>query len=134
MTERQHSPQWSGTDDYIASDDLTRIVDVAVALGRPLLIKGEPGTGKTLLAHSIAKSFDTDLLTWHVKSTTKAREGLYVYDAVQRLYDSRFQDKDVSDIGQYIKMGPMGQAFRADERVVLLIDEIEPDSKAMSRS
>ncbi|MGM0575778.1 MAG: AAA family ATPase [Myxococcota bacterium] len=117
--------EWRGTDDYIASDELTRIVNVAVTLGRPLLIKGEPGTGKTLLAESIARGLEMPLLTWHVKSTTKARDGLYVYDTVQRLYDSRFQDKDVSDITRYIELGPLGQSFAAPERVVLLIDEID---------
>lgn len=117
--------RWEGTNNYIASDALERIVNVAVALEKPLLIKGEPGTGKTLLAHSIAKGLGMPLLTWHVKSTTKARDGLYIYDAVQRLYDSRFNDKDVSDISQYIKLGPLGQAFDADERVVLLIDEVD---------
>ncbi len=117
--------RWAGTSNYIASDALERIVNVAVALERPLLIKGEPGTGKTLLAHSIADGLGMKLLTWNVKSTTKARDGLYVYDAVQRLYDSRFQDKDVSDISQYIDLGPLGQSFDAPERVVLLIDEID---------
>ncbi|MDP6943877.1 MAG: MoxR family ATPase [Myxococcota bacterium] len=125
MSTSEKTTGWTGTDDYIASDDLMRIVDVSVALGRPLLIKGEPGTGKTLLAHSVAKALGLELMTWHVKSTTKAREGLYVYDAVQRLYDSRFQDKDVSDIRQYIRMGPLGRAFQSQERVVLLIDEID---------
>lgn len=117
--------QWQGTSDYIASEDLQRIVNVAITLGRPLLIKGEPGTGKTLLAQSIARGLGMPLVTWHVKSTTTAKEGLYVYDTVQRLYDSRFEDKDVSDITQYIRYGPMGEAFRADKRVVLLIDEID---------
>lgn len=121
----QPKPAWSGTRDYIASEDLERIVNVAVALGRPLLIKGEPGTGKTLLARSIAEGLSMPLLTWHVKSTTKARDGLYVYDTVQRLHDSRFQDKDVSDISQYIHLGPLGRACAADERVVLLIDEVD---------
>ncbi|MEO1335567.1 MAG: MoxR family ATPase [Myxococcota bacterium] len=129
MTESGQVPgsmsEWRGTESYIAAEDLSRIVNVAVTLKRPLLIKGEPGTGKTLLAQSIAEGFGHRLLTWHVKSTTKARDGLYVYDTVQRLYDSRFQDKDVSDIKQYIHLGPLGQAFRADERVVLLIDEID---------
>ena len=125
MSERQESQGWQGTEDYIASDELRRIVDVSVTLERPLLIKGEPGTGKTLLAHSVAKALGMELIRWHVKSTTKAREGLYVYDAVQRLYDSRFQDKDVSDIRQYIRMGPLGRAFQSEERVVLLIDEID---------
>jgi MoxR-like ATPase len=116
---------WIGTASYIASLELQRIVNAAIALQKPLLIRGEPGTGKTLLASAVAEGLGLPLLTWHVKSTTKAREGLYVYDAVQRLYDSRFQDKDVSDIRQYIHYGPLGQAFRADARVVLLIDEID---------
>jgi MoxR-like ATPase len=116
---------WAGTRDYIASAELRRIVNVAIALGRPLLIKGEPGTGKTLLAASIAEGLGLRLLTWHVKSTSKARDGLYVYDTVQRLYDSRFHDKDVSDIRQYIQLGPLGQAFASKQRVVLLIDEID---------
>ena len=124
MTEA--TPQrWTGSADYIASEDLQRIVNVSIALARPLLLRGEPGTGKTLLAKSIAQGLGLPLLTWHVKSTTKAREGCYVYDAVQRLYDSRFQDKDVSDIRQYIKLGPLGQAFTANEKVVLLIDEVD---------
>ena len=119
------SSKWDGTADYIASEDLKRIVNVAMLVQRPLLIKGEPGTGKTLLAESIAHGLGMPLLTWHVKSTTKARDGLYVYDTVQRLYDSRFEDKDVSDISQYVHLGPMGQSFDAEERVVLLIDEID---------
>lgn len=125
MTADAEKRTWTGTEDYIASGDLARIVNVSVALGRPLLIKGEPGTGKTLLASSIARGMGMDLITWHVKSTTKAKDGLYVYDAVQRLYDSRFQDKDVGDIKQYIKLGPLGQAFAAERRCVLLIDEID---------
>ncbi|MEZ4267278.1 MAG: MoxR family ATPase [Myxococcota bacterium] len=124
-TPTQKTETWQGTDDYIASDELRRIVDVAVRLGRPLLIKGEPGTGKTLLARSVAAGLGMPLLTWHVKSTTKAKDGLYVYDTVQRLYDSRFQDKDVNDIRQYIRMGPLGESFAAEKRVVLLIDEID---------
>ncbi len=100
-------------------------VNVAVQLSRPLLIKGEPGTGKTMLAQSIAKGLEMPLLIWNVKSTTKAQDGLYVYDTVQRLYDGQFGDGDVSDIAQYIKLGMLGQAFSAEERVVLLIDEID---------
>jgi MoxR-like ATPase len=119
------NPSYSGSGDYIASEDLMRIVNVALQLGRPLLLKGEPGTGKTLLASSVAKALDMPMFTWHVKSTTRAKDGLYVYDTVQRLYDSRFQDKDVSDIKQYINMGPMGRAFTSDKRCVLLIDEID---------
>ncbi|WP_206811739.1 AAA family ATPase [Paradesulfitobacterium ferrireducens] len=113
------------TDSYIVSDELRNAVNIAIALKRPLLIKGEPGTGKTVLAESIAKSLGLKLLVWNIKSTTKAQVGLYVYDTVQRLYDSQFGDKDVSDIKQYIKLGKLGEAFTAPERVVLLIDEID---------
>lgn len=116
---------FEGTPQYIASDDLRRIVDVAVALERPLLVKGEPGTGKTLLAHAIADALGMELLTWHVKSTSKAQDGLYVYDTVQRLHDSRFDDKKVDDISEYIHLGPLGRAFGSEQRVVLLIDEID---------
>lgn len=125
MTRHDADAQWTGTKTYIADDELRRVVNVARTLGRPLLIKGEPGTGKTLLAHSIAEGLGLDLHTWHVKSTTRARDGLYVYDTVQRLYDSRFQDKDVSDISQYIQLGPLGKALAAGEQAVLLIDEID---------
>lgn len=117
--------QFKGSDDYIAGKDLQNSVNVAIALGRPLLIKGEPGTGKTMLAKSIADSLGKKLIIWNIKSTTKAKEGLYVYDTVQRLYDSQFKDKDVSDIRQYIKLGKLGEAFTSDEQVVLLIDEID---------
>ncbi len=116
---------FQGTNTYIASAELQAAVNVSVALGRPLLIKGEPGTGKTLLAHAIAQSFGVDLLTWHIKSTTRAQDGLYVYDTVQRLHDSRFGDGDVGDIAQYIKLGPLGEAFKAEGRSVILIDEID---------
>lgn len=119
------SDNWAGSDEYIASEHLTRIVNVASRLERPLLIKGEPGTGKTLLAKSIAEGLGMDLITWNVKSTSQAKEGLYVYDTVQRLYDSRFQDQDVSDISSYIRLGPLGQAFESTKRCVLLIDEID---------
>ncbi|MHB0980843.1 MAG: AAA family ATPase [Thermoleophilia bacterium] len=100
-------------------------VNVAVALARPLLIKGEPGTGKTMLARSIANSLEMPLLSWNVKSTSKAQDGLYVYDTVQRLYDSQFGDGDVADISRYIKLGQLGRSFASPERVVLLIDEID---------
>lgn len=122
---RKHLATFTGTDDYIVSEDLRNSVNVAVALGRPLLIKGEPGTGKTVLARSISNALSLSLLIWNIKSTTKAQEGLYVYDTVQRLYDSQFGDKDVSDIKQYIKLGKLGEAFVSDRPVVLLIDEID---------
>jgi MoxR-like ATPase len=117
--------RFCGSEDYVTSEPLENAVNVSIALGRPLLIRGEAGTGKTLLAHSIAKGLDKKLITWNVKSTTKAQEGLYVYDTVQRLNDSRFGDKDISDIKQYIKLGKLGQAFIAPEQVVLLIDEVD---------
>ena len=119
------TPCFKSTDDYIASPELEAIVNVAICLERPLLIKGEPGTGKTLLAHSIAKALGMPFLRWNIKSTTKAQEGLYVYDTVQRLNDSRFGDRDVGNIAQYIHLGKLGQAFSADEQVVLLIDEVD---------
>ena len=104
---------------------LKNAVNVSIVLKRPLLVRGEPGTGKTLLSHSISVSLGKPLIRWHVKSTTKAAEGLYVYDTVQRLNDSRFGGKDVSNIKHYIKLGKLGQAFTAPERVVLLIDEVD---------
>ena len=116
---------FSGTENYIASAELREAVNVALALERPLLIKGEPGTGKTLLATAVAESLQRPLHTWHVKSTSKARDGLYVYDAVQRLHDSRFDDKSVSDIRAYIRFGGLGQALRSDVPSVALIDEID---------
>jgi MoxR-like ATPase len=117
--------QFTGTASYIASDDLKHAVNVAVALARPLLVRGEPGTGKTLLAENVARALGLPLLRWHVKSTTKAKEGLYVYDTVARLHDSRFGDGNVKDIASYIKLGPLGEALASDHRVVLLIDEID---------
>jgi MoxR-like ATPase len=117
--------QFSGTASYIASEDLKHAVNVAVALARPLLVRGEPGTGKTLLAENVARALGLPLLRWHVKSTTKAKEGLYVYDTVARLHDSRFNDGDVKDIARYIKLGPLGEALASESRVVLLIDEID---------
>ncbi|NLO97433.1 MAG: MoxR family ATPase [Peptococcaceae bacterium] len=122
MTEQL---MFKGTKDYVISDDLRNSVNIAIALGRPLLIKGEPGTGKTLLAECVARSLGLKLIVWNIKSTTKAQDGLYVYDTVQRLYDSQFGDHDVSDIKHYIKLGKLGEAFASEERVVLLIDEID---------
>ncbi len=124
MSDEQFS-QFSGTTTYIASQDLRDAVNVAVALARPLLVRGEPGTGKTLLAENLAASLGLPLLRWHVKSTTKAKDGLYLYDTVARLHDSRFGGGDVKDIAHYIKLGPLGEALAADHRVVLLIDEID---------
>ncbi len=117
--------RFTGTETYLTDPSLRSAVDCAVSLQRPLLVKGEPGTGKTLLAEAVAKAFDLELLTWHVKSTTRAQDGLYVYDAVQRLHDSRFGDHDVKDISRYIKLGPLGQAFASKKRVALLIDEVD---------
>lgn len=117
--------QFKGTPGYIASGPLVDAVNCSIALERPLLIKGEPGTGKTVLARHIAEGLGMPLLTWHIKSTSKAPDGLYVYDTVQRLNDSRFGTGDVADIRRYIKLGPLGRAFGAQERHVLLIDEID---------
>jgi len=116
---------YQGTADYLVSEDLRNAVNIAIALGRPLLIKGEPGTGKTMLAKSIAEGLQMPFMIWNIKSTTKAQEGLYVYDTVQRLYDSQFGDREVSDIGRYIKLGKLGESFAAEKQVVLLIDEID---------
>jgi len=117
--------RFRGTTTYLTNESLEAAVNASLALERPLLVRGEPGTGKTLLAEAVSAALDMKLIRWNVKSTTLAQHGLYVYDTVQRLYDSRFEDKDVSDIRNYIKLGPMGEAFAADERVVLLIDEID---------
>ena len=116
---------YQGTSDYIVSRELQNSVNISVALKRPILIKGEPGTGKTVLAESIARSLGLRLIIWNIKSTTKAQDGLYVYDTVQRLYDSQFGEHNVADIKQYIKLGKLGEAFSSEERVVLLIDEVD---------
>ena len=117
--------RFRGTDRYLTNAALEAAVNCALVLERPLLVKGEPGTGKTLLAEAIAEGLGMPLIKWHVKSTTRAQDGLYVYDTVQRLYDSRFGDGDVGDIRRYIKKGPLGRAFESDERAVLLIDEVD---------
>ena len=117
--------KFTGTDSYVASDDLRVAVNAAIALQRPLLIKGEPGTGKTVLAHEVAKALKAPIIEWHIKSTTKAQQGLYEYDAVSRLRDSQLGDERVKDIGNYIKRGKLWDGFTAPERPVLLIDEID---------
>ena len=117
--------KFRGTEQYLTSSALESAVNCALALERPLLVRGEPGTGKTQLAEAIAAGLGFPLIHWPVKSTTRAQDGLYVYDTVQRLYDSRFGEGDVKDIRRYIKYGPLGKAFAAEERVVLLIDEVD---------
>jgi MoxR-like ATPase len=117
--------RFTGTESYVATEDMTVAVNAAMVLERPLLVKGEPGTGKTVLAEEIARAVGAPLLTWHIKSTTKAQQGLYEYDAVSRLRDSQLGDPRVSDIRNYIKRGKLWDAFAADERPVLLIDEID---------
>jgi MoxR-like ATPase len=125
MSEDPNFTRFTGTDGYIASGPLVEAVNCAVALERPLLIKGEPGTGKTLLARHVSDALGLPMESWHIKSTSKASEGLYVYDTVQRLNDARFGEGEVSDIRSYIKLGPLGRVFRAADRHVLLIDEID---------
>ena len=117
--------KFAGTERYVATDDLRMAVNAAVDLERPLLIKGEPGTGKTMLAEEVAAGLGMPLIQWHIKSTTKAQQGLYEYDAVSRLRDSQLGDGKVQDIGNYIKKGKLWEAFDADQQVVLLIDEVD---------
>ena len=117
--------KFTGTKDYVATDDLKIAVNASIVLERPLLVKGEPGTGKTVLAEEVAKALGAPLLTWHIKSTTKAQQGLYEYDAVSRLRDSQLGDARVSDIKHYITRGKLGDAFTSAQRPVLLIDEID---------
>ena len=117
--------EFKGSSSYVVSDDLLRIVNISIALQKPLLIKGEPGTGKTMLAEAISEALDKRLIIWNIKSTTKAQDGLYVYDTVQRLYDSQFGGEGVDDIRRYIKLGKLGEAFSAEDQVILLIDEID---------
>ncbi|MAA63509.1 MAG: ATP-binding protein [Alteromonadaceae bacterium] len=117
--------KFTGTDKYVATEDLQMAVNAAITLQRPLLIKGEPGTGKTMLAEELAEGLGARLITWHIKSTTKAQQGLYEYDAVSRLRDSQLGDEKVKNIGNYIVKGKLWEAFEADDQVVLLIDEID---------
>ena len=116
---------FTGTNRYVASSELMTAVNISVALQKPLLIKGEPGTGKTMLAQAVSDALGKKLIIWNVKSTTKAQDGLYVYDVVQRLYDSQFGSEGVDNIAKYIKLGKLGEAFSSEEQVVLLIDEVD---------
>ena len=117
--------EFAGSQNYVADPELLRAVNIAMVLEKPLLIKGEPGTGKTMLAQAISQALGKKLVIWNIKSTTKAQDGLYVYDVVQRLYDSQFGGQGVDDIEKYVKLGKLGEAFTADEQVILLIDEID---------
>ena len=117
--------KFEGTSTYIATEDLKVAVNASITLERPIIVKGEPGTGKTMLAHEVAKSIGAEIITWHIKSTTKAQQGLYEYDAVTRLRDSQLGDEKVKDIKNYISKGKLWNAFESDKRPVLLIDEID---------
>ena len=117
--------RFEGTENYIATEDLRIAVNAAITLERPLLIKGEPGTGKTVLAEEISKALNMPLITWHIKSTTKAQQGLYEYDAITRLRDSQLGEEKVKDVKNYIKQGKLQESFESNERPILLIDEID---------
>ena len=117
--------EFRGSQNYVASEELLRAANIAMVLQKPLLIKGEPGTGKTMLAEAISQALGKKLIIWNIKSTTKAQDGLYVYDVVQRLYDSQFGGQGVDDIEKYVKLGKLGEAFTDEEQVILLIDEID---------
>ncbi len=125
MNANENFNKFEGSMDYVASEELMRAVNISIALEKPLLIKGEPGTGKTMLAQSISNALGKKLIIWNIKSTTKAQDGLYVYDVVQRLYDSQFGGEGVDDIKKYVHLGKVGEAFSSDEQVILLIDEID---------
>ena len=117
--------KFEGTKSYIATEDLKVAVNAAITLERPIIVKGEPGTGKTMLAHEVAEALGSKIITWHIKSTTKAQQGLYEYDAVSRLRDSQLGDKKVNDISNYISKGKLWEAFESEGRPILLIDEID---------
>lgn len=125
MKQESTNPKFQGSSNYVASPDLLEAMNIAMVLKKPLLIKGEPGTGKTVLAEAVAKALSMDLFIWNIKSTTKAQDGLYVYDVVQRLYDSQFGGASVQDVEQYVKLGKLGESFTQEKQALLLIDEID---------